>query len=776
MSLFAAQDEIAGYAQVATERSVDIGREGLTYAVPRALADLRVGERVVVPLGRGDRNVSGYVISRSDHSEQTKVKLILSRDPHHAALPASLVELARWMAGYYCTPLGMVISAMLPAAVKRGTGRVAQTVVQPGEGAADEAARKAAGVTKLQRAILDAAIQHEGSVEVRDLAQLAGAATIGPVRKLIDKGLLIARQHTVVRSDDFFARYVREAEPMPPVQLIEAQRQAVDRLIEQLHNGFSVHLLQGVTGSGKTEVYLRVIEAMLGRSPADASEAKGAIVLVPEIALTPQTVQRFFERFGQVAVLHSGLTAAQRHEQWQRIQHGEARIVIGARSAIFAPLPKLGLIIVDEEHDNSYKQDQLPRYHGRDVAIKRAQLAGVPVLLGSATPSLESYHNAVSRQSYHLLKLPTRATGAALPRVDIVDMSQERRKRYQMTGSAGVHLFSLRLESLIRQTLRDEGQVMLLLNRRGYANYIACPDHGCGYLMQCEHCDTTMVYHKDLRLPLGGVVRCHHCEAEQMLLRACPSCGKRITTFGLGTQRVEEELQRIAPEARAARMDSDVMRHARDYYDTLERFRLGELNVLVSTQMIAKGLDFPNVRLVGIISADTALHLPDFRAGERTFQLISQVAGRAGRASEPGVVIVQTFSPEDPVIKLAAQHDYEGFAERELVLRRSVQLPPITRMARLVVRDRDQMKCVEHAKKLFAALGTFNRDLLNESVRLRGPAPCPIARIGGYHRWQIELLAPEAATLQKLLTALRNARMLKSDAHTAVDVDPVALM
>jgi len=495
-------------------------------------------------------------------------------------------------------------------------------------------------------------------------------------------------------------------------------------------------------------------------------------VLVPEIALTPQTVARFMHRFDSVAVLHSGLTAAQRHEQWRRIREGDANIVVGARSAVFAPLPKVGVIIVDEEQENSYKQDQLPRYHARDVAVKRGQLLGIPILLGSATPSLESYDNATRRGSYQLIELPDRVMNMKLPRVELVDMIAERRKR------RGVHLLSSRLEHVLEHTLHDGGQAMLLLNRRGYANYIACPDQNCGWLKSCDYCDVTMVYHKDKRLPTGGNVRCHHCGAEQLLPQHCPTCSRKVTVFGLGTQRVEEELVRKFPELRYQRMDSDVMRTGRDYHDTLESFRKGELQVLVGTQMIAKGLDFPNVRLVGVVSGDTSLHMPDFRAAERTFQLITQVAGRAGRSDEPGKVIVQTFNPDDITIRFAAQHDYPGFAKYELAQREQVMLPPFSRMARIVVRDRENDACFEHAQKLWQHL-QINNDAQGKRVRLRGPMPCPISRVAGYYRWQIELISPPpggAAGLQNLLTALRNERLLISDARMAVDVDPVDLL
>ncbi len=850
---------IAGYADVALERGVDTVA-GLTYAVPVSLAGLNVGQRVMVPLGRGNKPVAGYVIRRFAATEQKRVKAILGVDAQAISLTPDLVELARWMAGYYCCPLGMVFSTMLPAAVKHGTGTVTQTMVGmmagapvtspdgvnaetelPGAEAGEKVEGKEEGkeeakvkLTKLQQAVFDAAgelaAQGHAWHSLRDLADHAGARSISPVKQLIAKGVLAVKEESSVRAAMPLEELASTEKIVTPLQLMKGQRRVIDRIVAEVAAGFNVHLLHGVTGSGKTEVYLRVIEHVLaGETIAGsdkdgdiAGEAElsgagelpgaggGAIVLVPEIALTPQTVARFTHRFAHVgvAVLHSGLTAAQRHEQWRRVRQGRVRIVVGARSAVFAPLPHIGVIIVDEEHEPSYKQDQLPRYHARDLAIKRAQLLNIPCLLGSATPSLESYHNATrlppppsstrggpttaKRENvFHYHHLSERVAGLVLPTVTIVDLQEERRKRYEYTGRAagssgssggggggGVHLLSIKLEVEIRRTLKAKQQVMLLLNRRGYANYIACPDQRCGWMMQCDYCDATMVYHKDAALPTGGMLRCHHCLAEQLLPELCPVCSRKVTVFGLGTQRVEEEIARKFPEARLARMDSDTMRRAADYHAVLERFRGGQIDVLVGTQMIAKGLDFPNVSLVGVISGDTSLHMPDFRAAERTFQLISQVAGRAGRSAETtaaGLVVVQSFCPDDPSIISASKHDYTGFADRELALRKQVGLPPATRMARIVVRHKDHLKCLEMARKLADHLIAENARMDN-AVRLRGPAACPIARIADFHRVQIELIAARAGVIQILLTALRNARLLQSDNHTAVDVDPVALL
>ena len=576
------------------------------------------------------------------------------------------------------------------------------------------------------------------------------------------------------------------------------------------HGGFSVHLLRGVTGSGKTEVYLTLIERLFAQDPLAT-----ALVLVPEIALTPQTSRRFLARFGSdsVAVLHSGLSASQRSSEWARTAAGQVRLVVGARSAVFSPLNNLRLIVVDEEHDGSYKQDQLPRYHARDVAIKRAQFENCAILLGSATPSLESWYNATTpvldgdkrpaKPRYVLHELTVRATGVPMPAVQVVDLREERKLR--ASGPAGwtgsmLHLIGPTLEYAIARTLSNNGQIMLLLNRRGYANYICCPDPKCGFVLQCNHCDATMVYHRSG--VTEGYVRCHHCLTEHLLPRTCPLCTKRLNTFGMGTQRVEEELEKkflrshgIASGRTMLRADSDSMQRGSDYFDTLDRFARGEVRILLGTQMIAKGLDFPNVQLVGVINADTALDMPDFRASERTFQLISQVAGRAGRGGpgsgggggsggsgggdggnggngNKGLVIVQTMNPTAPAVVLAQRHDFVTFATEELSLRRRVGLPPAGKMARVICRDRVEAKANDHALKLYEELEKH----IGETVQLRGPMPCAISRIDDHYRIAVELTAATRGEIQRVLQAARAAGLLISDRSTAVDVDPVALL
>ncbi|QDU34729.1 Primosomal protein N' [Poriferisphaera corsica] len=803
-------DASGGYVVVALERGGDAAGGGLTYAVGKEFKEgdgLCEGDRVMVPLGRANKKVWGYVVGvlgeeDLDAKLKGKVKGVIAKDEGRIRLTADLVELAKWISVYYCSPLGMVFAAMLPAAVKQKTGTKQVQVVRLSDAwlklNPEEQHKKK--LTKLQKAIVskagelscredtpqvgtrgldrcadsngernkdDDTQQGEDWVEVKELAYAAGAKTSGPVKKLVQMGVLEVKLQSMVRSRGDLVQQAREEAlagnfGVVKPSLSQCQSDALEQLTGKLDE-FAVNVLHGVTGSGKTEVYLRLIEEVLKKD-----ERAGVIILVPEIALTPQTVGRFVGRFDGVAVLHSGLTAAQRHEQWRRIYEGEAHIVVGARSAVFAPVRDLKLILVDEEHEGSYKQDQVPRYHARDVAVKRGQLCGSNVVLGSATPSVESFYNAVKRGVYGVVSMAERVPGMKLPRVEIVDMVEERRER------RGIHLLSQRLEKGIEAVVRDGGQVMLLLNRRGYANYIACPDQKCGWLMSCKYCDVSMVYHKH-RQVVGGVVKCHHCGAEQLLPAICPDCGKRVTTFGLGTQRVEEELSKKFPDFTAVRMDSDTMRTGQDYQETLDGFRRGDVDILLGTQMIAKGLDFPKVRLVGVISGDTSLNMPDFRAGERTFQLIAQVCGRAGRSEKPGFAVVQTFNGDDPIIQMAAEHDYVAFAKREIEIREEVGHPPVRRMVRVVVRNKNHGKGEEHARELFEQLVRCN-DTIGAGVNVLQQMPCSISRIAEYYRFEIELIADKPGQLQKLMGVMRGNKLLLSDMHTAVDVDPVVML
>ena len=818
------------YLRIAIERGLDQTREGapgegLTYRSPTPLG---IGRRGEIPLGRGAKPSAGIVIRAGGEEllegfPAKRVKSIL-RDTG-TGLPPNLVQLARWMATYYVCPLGMVLGSMPPAAVKKRTGLRSVTVLQRASRVSERSSNASAAPPKLSpqtqeawdqiAALPDAAFP----IAPDQLATRISARTLAPINRLIKLGLLTEMEVEEVRQQGGVEAQlsIEQSDPSgvlaPNRPILTGPQTHIVTGIAATLGHFGVHLLHGVTGSGKTEVYLRILEQVL-------RQGKSGLVLVPEISLTPQTAGRFVERFraAGVGVLHSGLSASQRHKEWVRASTGAARVMVGARSAIFAPLNNLGLIIVDEEHAGDYKQDQLPRYHGRDVAIKRASMEGCPIVLGTATPSLESWANAnpstrpergegsgdahspkpltsfgARGAKYALWQLTDRPTGGELPPVDIVDLAEERRLRQRLTGKRETfpHLIGPTLEEALVTTLEAGGQALLLLNRRGYASYIACPDTTCGWFLTCDDCDVKMVQHRVIagKTPLKGVVRCHHCLAQKLLPEACPLCDKKLITLGMGTQGLEQELNAklahiLGPSDPSAlgtrhsalvRVDGDTMNSAKDYFNVLSRFARGDIRILVGTQMIAKGLDFPNVRLVGVINADSALSLPDFRASERTFQLVSQVAGRAGRGHLPGRVIVQTFDPAAPSITFAARHDYAGFAAQELAERREAGLPPASRLARIVIRDTDLHKAEGAADRLKAALEEANK-ARDDKVRMIGPAPCPISRIAGHHRLELLLFSQSRAAIQNILADARANGLCKSDAHTAIDIDPISLM
>ena len=806
------------FFRVAVERGLDTG--ALTYRQPAPTTGtvpdnpIRVGDRVEVPLGRGNTKTGGLVIATGgpdllDGYDPKKVKPITRRVA--SVLPPSLVPLAQWIARYYLTPLGMVIAAMIPAAVKQSIG--ARTVerierVPPDGTPTDHTAgfKLTPSATRAWAAI-EQLPADSFPIEPKALARAAGAANLAPINRLVEAGLLRRIKIDLVK--EFGSQHhTLLDEPVTAPPLTTEQSTVVEGIdTARRATPFGVHLLRGVTGSGKTEVYIHLIQRALAQhtttSNQDEPGLRGAIVLVPEIALTPQTAGRFVARLTKgdnpvgVEVLHSGLSASARNRAWSRLASGESRVAVGARSAVFAPIDRPALIIVDEEHDSSYKQDQLPRYNARDVAIKRAHADGAHVVLGSATPSLESWWNAHIKTPEGstrstLWELPTRVAGT-MPEVRIVapretdhastNPTPQPKTKHTPDGWIGIGPI---LAHAMRRTFAEGGQAMLLLNRRGFASYVACTNAKCGWSLGCESCDARMVVHRAGLKPgqnaPRGFVRCHHCLAEQKIPKHCPACEGKVILFGLGIQRVQTELASVfkLEEGRDfARLDSDSVRKAADYFSVLDRFANGELKLLLGTQMIAKGLDFPNVRLVGVINADTSLAQPDFRAAERTFQLVSQVAGRAGRGEHPGTVIVQTMHPQEPSIALAAKHDYHTFAKHELRLRHSNGQPPCTRMARIVCRDPDARAAEQSAAEIARLL----RDAANEAnnaassaIRIEGPMPCVLSRVADHFRFGVELTAPDAPTLMTILTNLRSAGLLKSDHKTAIDVDPVSLM
>jgi len=484
---------------------------------------------------------------------------------------------------------------------------------------------------------------------------------------------------------------------------------------------------------------------------------KQTILLVPEIALTTQTLERLIQRLPRVAVLHSGLTDAQRAFYYQQILGGGASVVVGPRSAIFAPTRKLGLIIVDEEHEPTYKQDTTPRYHGRDVAVKRAALADVPIVLGSATPSLESLQN-VKSDKYEMLRLPKRVRGLEMPKLQIVHLRRELQR-------GKIELIGRTLTQKMAAALDRSEQIILLMNRRGYASYVFCPK--CKWEMVCEHCTRMMVFHQATQLAM-----CHYCQHTQTLLDYCPACKGKLLLFGMGIQRIEDELDRKFPEAKVARMDSDTMTSPKQFKKVFEEFSQGKLDILLGTQMVAKGLDFPRVSLVGVVSADTSLSIPDFRAAERTFQLIVQVAGRAGRAQVPGEVVVQTLHEEEPAIQFALNHDYDGFANYELNPRKQMHLPPFARMIRFVIRHEKIERAEEGAKMLADRL----RKLLPDGVSMMGPMPAGVLKIRKQFRFQIMLMSARAGLVQQIISPRMAELTGHIPAEIITDVDPISLV
>ena len=617
---------------------------------------------------------------------------------------------------------------------------------------------KAPGQARLLRALAAAG---GGPVPVAEI--LAGAeSTPAAVKRLEADGL--AQTETIeVRRRPF--KFVSGA-AVPPM-LMGEQEAAVAEVRKRLDSRqANASLLYGVTGSGKTEVYLRSIAETRRRG-------RTALVLVPEIALTAQVVDSFRARIGdRVAVLHSGLSEGERRDEWQRIGRGEADVVVGARSAVFAPLENVGLIVVDEEHEASYKQDSpAPRYHARDVAVARARATGATVLLGSATPSVESFYKAESGE-WGFLPLRERALSRPLPSVDVLDL----RELYKR-GQPGI--FAPPLLDAISDRLAKKEQMILFLNRRGFAMFLLCRD--CGFTTRCPHCDVSLTYHAGRKL-----IACHHCGYEQRAPDQCPKCsGQRLRPFGIGTEKVEEEVRRLFPEARTLRMDRDTTLRKDSHLKMLRTFRSGDADILIGTQMVAKGLDFPGVTLVGVISADTALNMPDFRAAERAFQLLTQVSGRAGRGRKPGHVLVQTFNPEHESVAAAANHDYETFYRREIVNRRELGYPPFTRLVNVIAQDEDGREAETRLRRLSYHLTGEEKDAFGprflggaggDELAVLGPAPCPLSRLRGRYRWHLLL---KTTDMDKLRTRLKEAMSLLSATDRSglsLDVDPMSLL
>lgn len=743
------------FAEVVFDRPLD---HAYTYAVPEALREqIGIGKRVQAPFGRGDRATVGYCVGLSETAPERAVKEIVKVLDAEALLTEPLLRLTRWMADYYLCGWGQVLNAVIPAGARDQAGTKATAYLEAVPDA--ELPEPLPRLTEKQAAAL-AHLRNAGRpLELRQVARVVQCGP-GVLAKLEDKGLV----RRVVRRVDRFADTTEEADgPAVPITLNEDQLRVWGPIEQAVRDsGFRAFLLHGVTGSGKTEVYLRAIEEVI-------RQGKEALVLVPEISLTPQTIARFRGRCGEVAVLHSHLGDAERGGHWRRVFNGQVQVVVGARSAVFAPARKLGLIVIDEEHEHTFKQESTPRYHARDVAVMRARLENIPILLGSATPSLESWHNA-QRGQYTLLELPNRVLERAMPPVHLIDLREEQPGRVRFSA------LSPSLERSMREALRDGGQVMLLLNRRGFSTHVHCPS--CGYVDGCRFCDLALTYHRE-----RDVMLCHYCGFEQEPPAQCPQCGRQAVRYqGLGTEKLQTEIEEKFPNYVVRRMDSDTMKRPGSHARVLRAFREGEVHILLGTQMIAKGLDFPNVTLVGVVNADVGLHIPDFRAAERTFQLLSQVAGRAGRGPRGGRVLVQTFNPEQPCIALAATHNYGQFAREELETRKAHNYPPYQRLARLIIRSKEQEAGAAFAERLAAAFQNALPRLTPApgspapEVRLLGPAEAPVFRLKGYYRYHFQLQAPRPGTLHQLLRLVLPTVRPPSDVEFTVDVDPYNML
>ena len=718
------------------------------YRIPSQLAGaVQIGSRVAVPFGK--TTAQGYVVGLADNSQYPHLKEIAEVIGKKPLLGDKILELTRWMGKYYCCPVELCVKCALPEVVRKAKiSWKERQYVKPGNISSEDLAKLKKRAPKQAR-VLEILQKSEGMF-VFKLVQL-GDTDAATVKKLAEKGY-VQLSEQVDERDPFGGEVFL---PSAPLTLTPDQQKALELCNAAIDNPEKPVLIHGVTGSGKTEVYLQAIEHAL-------HQGKDSIVLVPEISLTPQTVERFCARFQnqQITVLHSHLSAGERHDQWHKIRDGQSHIVIGARSAVFAPVQALGLIVIDEEHETSYKQEEAPRYNARDIAVMRAKIERAAVVLGSATPSLESFYNA-RRDRYALATLPARVDNRKLPIMRIIDMRQEAIRQ------KGLHVLSRKLHDAIQARLDKGEQVILFLNRRGYATHLFCPK--CGHVAKCPNCSVSLTYHRK-----AAQLLCHLCDFVGRVPKNCPEChDPAIRYAGMGTEKVESAIQKAFPKARVQRMESDMMTRKTLYREILGAFRVGKIDILVGTQMIAKGLHFPNVTLVGIIYADMALHLPDFRAGERTFQLLVQVAGRAGRGDVEGEVVVQSFTPFHAAVQYARQHDFIGFYEQEIEFRQELHYPPTTRMMCLTVRSRQEEKAKFVAEVLAREIQKLTADL---KVFMGAATPAPLARVQNQYRYQVVLRSAQILPLVEAVSKVMTATKMPDGVAAGVDVDPISLL
>jgi primosomal protein N' (replication factor Y) (superfamily II helicase) len=741
------------YVQVVIDRAIH--RE-LDYLVPETLAErVSVGSRVRVPFR--DKSSLATVVALIEQSEAKGIRPIEAVVGEAPIVSEPMLELARWISAYYCCPIETVMRSLLPQVIRRAElGWKKQLFVQPGGKIDNTEFEKLRKRAPRQAELLEAISRLDAPVRATQLLRQTSLDN-QTLRALVKRGLAELREEAVVRDPHGDEQFIATSN----LVLNEEQTLALKEIAQALDAPEKARpiLLHGVTGSGKTEIYLQAIRAALDRG-------RTAIVLVPEISLTPQTVERFKGRFAEaqdaVAVLHSHLSEGERHDEWHKIHSGRARIVIGARSAVFAPLKNLGLIVVDEEHETTYKQEEAPRYHARDVAVVRAKIEKCLVILGSATPSLESYHNA-GVGKYQLATLTQRVDEKQMPLMRIVDLRQERRKE------KAAPILSEKLSQAIADRLEKREQTILFLNRRGFSTSLLCSN--CGEARNCPNCSVALTFHR--HPGIAGRLSCHLCGHTAAVPKKCPACGQDALIYaGFGTEKVESTVAHIFPKAVVRRMDADSMTRKEAYREALRNFRTGKIDILVGTQMIAKGLHFPNVTLVGIINADLALHLPDFRAGERTFQLLTQVAGRAGRGETPGEVFVQTYTPFSPSIQFARHHDFAGYFQQELEFRERCDFPPFKHAILITVRSTHEGRAKLSAETLKRRL----KVALPEEFILGDATPAPLEKLQGQFRFHILIRGEAIMRLSRLVRETLDKLPFPEDVTVTVDVDAYQLL
>lgn len=741
------------YVDLIVDLPVENVDKSFTYHVPEELkSEVELGKKVVVSFRR--QKIEGYVIEEREEVDFDTKPIIDLASPY-VFFDQELLELAKWMARYYQCYLISAIKAIVPS----GKNQVkTKRVVNLNQSAAEtkKTVSRLESKAPKQTEVLNYLLANpEEKLTTTELAERANTSP-GTIRRLKEKDLVSYSREEVKRIPYGEHNFSATA----PFELTADQTAVFAQLKAALtEEEAETILLKGVTGSGKTEIYLQAIRKVIAGGGV-------AIVLIPEISLTPQTINRFKSRFGdQVAVLHSQLSAGERFDEWRRIKEGAAQIVVGARSAIFAPVKNLELIVIDEEHETTYKQENHPKYHAREAAIKRANAHQAVTLLGTATPSLESYYRT-QQGDYKLLTLPDRIDDRPLPEVEIIDMREELK-------AGNRTMVSRQLKTELEKRLEAGEQSIIFLNRRGFSTFVQCRE--CGYVMECEHCDISLTYHEREQ-----ILKCHYCNYTTKVPDVCPDCGsKYIKHFGIGTQQVEEVLSEIFPTAEVVRMDRDTTTRKGSYRKILSRFKQGEIDILVGTQMVAKGHDYPNVTLVGVITADTALNLPDFRASERTFQLLAQVAGRTGRGDKGGEVVIQTYTPQHYSIQYAKEHDYQGFYNHEIVFREKSGYPPVGHLINLIVSDPEEEKTIQVAQKLGTIISSKLDTLTNKEVELMGPVPASLAKLQGEYRWQLLLKGRDLSQLREVmqearkeLEAANNFKSVKID----IDVDPLRVL